>query len=73
LGARRMIKKKIPEKRKKFSKSIALDESRFEEHKPLDYLLNKKNILRGIAECLDENDLQGIIEIITIHKRALRR
>lgn len=72
-----MTKKKISEKQNTSSKNIRadrrIDESKFEVHKPLEYLLNEDNILGAIAECLDEKDLQGIVEIVKIYNKTLRR
>ncbi len=45
----------------------------FEEYRPLEFILNKENILRAIAECLQKGDFEGILEVIQIYKRALKR
>jgi hypothetical protein len=37
------------------------------EHNPSDYILNTDNLGKAIAECLHDNDMEGVIEIIEIY------
>lgn len=40
---------------------------------PLEELLNKKFIMKAVVECLDNNDAEGVMEILTIYANALKR
>lgn len=44
-----------------------------EEHNPLDYLSNPENIGRAIVECLENNDPEGVMEVIAIYLEATNK
>lgn len=68
----KMVKTKTLGKQKAPSKkqSLKIDVSRFQEMDPLGYITNKGNVLRAIAECLQKEDLAGIIEVSKIYLDA---
>lgn len=70
-----MAKIKISKKHKTSSKKnyIKINKQLFEEYKPFKNTLNKKVILQAIAECVQAGDFDGVLEIITIYIRALKR
>lgn len=53
-------------------KVIKLDKNQFKEHKPLENLTNKANILAAVAECLQAGDLEGVVEVIETYLEALQ-
>lgn len=70
-----MAKIKTSEKQEASSQTkhfVKVDESKCKIHDPFEYLLDKKNILKAIEECVQENDLEGVIEMIRIYRRAVR-
>lgn len=70
-----MVKNKISKKQKAYSKKelTLTDDKIFHKHDPLENLLDKKIVIGAIAECVKENDFEGIVEIIQIYMRALKR
>ena len=44
-----------------------------EEHNPSDYLTNIDNIGRAIVECLENNDPEGVMEVISIYLEAVNK
>lgn len=70
-----MVKRKILEKQKISSQKnvIKLDTRHCKEFQPFEYILNKENILGAVKECLQENDFEGIIEVIQIYLRTVKR
>jgi hypothetical protein len=51
---------------------VKVDISRFNVYKPFEYILDKANILRAIEECVNEGDLEGVMEMVRIYRRAVR-
>lgn len=43
------------------------------EHKPLEYLTNAKNIGNAILECLENNDAEGVMEVIATYLEAINK
>ncbi len=43
------------------------------EHNPSEYLTNTDNIGKAIVECLENNDPEGVMEIISIYLEALNK
>ena len=43
------------------------------EHNPLDYLTNAENIGKAIVECLQNNDPEGVMEVIAIYLEAVNK
>lgn len=43
------------------------------EHNPLDYLTNPENIGKAILECLQNNDPEGVMEVIAIYLEAVNK
>lgn len=43
------------------------------EHIPLDYLTNSKNVGNAILECLENNDPEGVMEVIVIYLEAVNK
>ena len=41
--------------------------------KPLSYLTNEKNVGQAILECLQNNDPEGVMEVIGIYLNALNK
>lgn len=69
-----MAKRKTLEKQKISSKNITkLNTANCKRYQPFVCTLNKENVLEAIAQCLDENDFEGIIEVIQIYLRAVKR
>ncbi len=67
-----MVKKKISKHQKISSKKLK-DEYIFEEHNPLEYLVDSDNLVNAITECLKEKDFKGIAELIKIYHAAIKR
>lgn len=44
-----------------------------EEHNPSDYLTNIDNIGKAIVECLENNDPEGVMEVIAIYLEAVNK
>jgi DNA-binding phage protein len=44
-----------------------------EEHNPSVYLTNPDNIGRAIVECLENNDPEGVMEVIAIYLEAVNK
>jgi DNA-binding phage protein len=44
-----------------------------EEHNPSDYLTNDKNLGNAIIECLENNDPEGVMEVIAIYLEAVNK
>ena len=44
-----------------------------EEHDPSDYLKNPENIGKAILECLENNDPEGVMEVISIYLEAVNK
>ena len=70
-----MAKKKTFKKQKTSSRkpNSRIDLSKFEERKPLEFLLDKNNIVNAVIECLDSNDIDGIVEVLQMHFWALQK
>lgn len=43
------------------------------EHNPSKYLTNPENIGRAIVECLENNDPEGVMEVIAIYLEAVNK
>lgn len=43
------------------------------EHNPSDYLTNPENIGKAIVECLENNDPEGVMEVIAIYLEAVNK
>lgn len=43
------------------------------EHNPSDYLTNPENIGKAILECLENNDPEGVMEVIAIYLEAVNK
>lgn len=43
------------------------------EHNPSEYLTNAKNIGNAILECLENNDAEGVMEVIAIYLEAINK
>lgn len=43
------------------------------EHNPSDYLTNTDNIGKAIVECLENNDPEGVMEVISIYLEAVNK
>lgn len=56
----------------RITKHVNLDESEFTEHDPFEFLLNRDNIIKAIKECVKENDLDGVMEMVRIYRQAVR-
>lgn len=41
--------------------------------RPLNYLTNEKNVGKAIMECLQNNDPEGVMEVIGIYLEALNK
>ncbi len=41
--------------------------------KPLKYLTDQKNIGKAILECLQNNDPEGVMEVVSIYLEALNK
>lgn len=69
----KMVRAKISAKQKTSSKkAIKIDESKFAERKPFEYLTNEANILEAVAECVGNNDLEGVVEVIEAYLEAVQ-
>lgn len=71
-----MVKAKTSGKQKTLrSKTKLKDDERLiiREHDPFKFLLNEENLARAIRECLDNNDPEGLIEVIEIYLDALEK
>ncbi len=72
-----MAKKKTSPKRKKSSR--ARKKLKIEDFKgakkiyPDKFLTNEKNIAMAILECLQNNDPEGVMEVISIYVEALNK
>lgn len=44
-----------------------------EEHNPSEYLTNTENIGKAILECLENNDPEGVMEVIAIYLEAVNK
>jgi len=60
-------KKSMPKLKKTTKKTVPY----LQELKPKDYLLDKNFIGSAILECLNNNDPEGVIEIINIYLNTL--
>jgi DNA-binding phage protein len=43
------------------------------EHNPTEYLTNTDNIGKAILECLENNDPEGVMEVIAIYLEAVNK
>ena len=43
------------------------------EHNPSEYLTNTDNIGKAIVECLENNDPEGVMEVISIYLEAVNK
>lgn len=44
-----------------------------EEHNPSEYLTDPENIGKAIVECLEDNDPEGVMEVIAIYLEAVNK
>ena len=71
-------KRKTSLRRRRNSRKIELKVSDFkefgikEEH-PSEYLTNPHNIGKAILECLENNDPEGVMEVISIYLEAVNK
>ncbi len=67
-----MAKKKTSEMHEAFSSGqlYTVDLSSCKEYKLFEYVLDEKNVINANEECLDTNDIEGVIEVFQIHLRA---
>jgi DNA-binding phage protein len=74
-SARRKIVFKKPKKTQKKELSLNLEdfEGIGKEHNPSEYLSNPDNIGRAILECLENNDPQGVMEVIAIYLEKVNK
>ncbi len=72
---RRKISLPKPKKRQKNEISLCLEdfEGIGKEHNPSDYLTNPENLGKAIVECLENNDPEGVMEVIAIHLEAVNK
>lgn len=49
------------------------DFEEIKEHNPSDYLTNPENIGKAIVECLENNDPEGVMEVIAIYLEAVNK
>lgn len=74
-SARQKIVSKRQKKMQK--KELILNLEDFEgvgkEHNPSDYLTNPENIGKAIIECLENNDPEGVMEVIAIYLEAVNK
>lgn len=70
-------RKVVSKKLKAASKNEILCLEDFEgigkEHNPLNYLTNPKNLGVAIVECLENNDPEGVMEVISIYLEAVNK
>ena len=70
-------KQKTASKRQKKMQKKELTLEDFEgigkEHNPSDYLTNPENIGRAILECLENNDPEGVMEVIKIYLETVNK
>ena len=43
------------------------------EHNPSTYLTDSENLGKAIVECLENNDPEGVMEVISIHLEAINK
>jgi DNA-binding phage protein len=74
-SARRRTLSKKPKKEPKDEVTLRLEdfEGISKEHNPSDYLTNPENLGRAIVECLENNDPEGVMEVIAIHLEAVNK
>ena len=68
-----MVKTKISEKRGASQadvKFVELNGVLYEEDDSLSWLLNEDNILAALAECVEEKDLKGALEVVRSYQYA---
>lgn len=71
-----MVKRKTSGERKtscKKDKMIGEEAVTFREQSSLEYLLNEDNIAQAILQCFEENDAEGLMEVIDIYLKALNK
>ena len=72
-----MAKRKTSIKQKEFLKkkrfTFDIDDSKFEERKPLVYLCDEQNFMDVILECIEKEDLDALIEVTEIHLWSLQQ
>jgi DNA-binding phage protein len=63
-----------PKKKPKDDVSLCLEDFEgIKEHNPSDYLTNPENLGKAIVECLENNDPEGVMEVIAIHLEAINK
>ena len=74
-SARRKTLSQKPRKEQKGEISLRLEdfEGIGKEHNPSDYLTNPENLGRAIVECLENNDPEGVMEVISIHLETVNK
>lgn len=75
ISARQKTVSKRQKKMQKNESTLSLED--FEgigsEHNPSDYLTNTDNIGKAIVECLENNDPEGVMEVISIYLEAVNK
>lgn len=74
-SARRKTLSQKPKKKPKSELSLRLEDfgGIGKEHNPSDYLTNPENLGKAIVECLENNDPEGVMEVIAIHLEAVNK
>ena len=75
ISTRRKTVSKRQKKMQKTESKLSLEdfEGIEKEHNPSDYLTNPENIGRAIVECLENNDPEGVMEVISIYLEAVNK
>lgn len=71
-----MVKKKISPKQQKPCKIYVVEgvnEAKLEKHVSFKYILNKKNLIDTIIECLENNDFEGVLEVVQIYIKTCKK
>lgn len=74
-SVRRKKVSKKPRKVQKNESSLHLEdfEGVGKEHDPSEYLTDQNNLGKAIVECLENNDPEGVMEVIAIHLEAVNK
>lgn len=74
-SARRKTLSPKPKKEPKSEVSLSLEdfEGIGKEHNPSNYLTNSGNLGKAIVECLENNDPEGVMEVIAIYLEAINK
>lgn len=71
-----MIKTELSRKQKTMREKKELNDEEVlivKKHDPFKHLLDIDNLVRAIRECIEENDPEGLIEVIEIYLDALEK